>query len=87
MGDERYQLPALREEHAGSVISLARQEWPDTSAYAAAEVVYRLHRRHHVGLIVQSGDAGRVESLLGEYGSRFRQDFYARMDAPEKPTA
>lgn len=82
-----YALPASQEFYAGSVISLARQEWPDTSAYDAPEVVYRLGKRHHAGLIVRSDDQGRVESLLEEYSGRFRQDFYARLDAPDKPTA
>jgi hypothetical protein len=69
------------------VISLARQEEPDTSAYDDPEVVYRLHKHHHAGLIVRSESAGRVEELLEEYGRRFLTDFYARLDAPDKPTA
>jgi biotin carboxylase len=87
MRGEQYSLPPLREEYAGSVISLARQEWPDTAAYDAPEVVYRLHKNHHAGLIVRSGSAERVEQLLDEYGRRFLVDFYARLDAPAKPTA
>ncbi|HEY5329597.1 MAG TPA: ATPase [Acidobacteriaceae bacterium] len=84
---EEYSLPSLREDYSGSVISLARQEWPDTAAYDAPEVVYRLHKNHHAGLIVRSGSAERVEQLLDEYGRRFLVDFYARLDAPDKPTA
>jgi len=84
---EEYSLPTLREDYSGSVISLARQEWPDTAAYDAPEVVYRLHKNHHAGLIVRSESAARVEQLLNEYGQRFLVDFYARLDAPDKPTA
>jgi biotin carboxylase len=84
---EQYALPELREEYAGSVISLARQEQPDTSGYNDPEVVYRLHKHHHAGLIVRSGTAARVEALLDDYGRRFLTDFYARLDAPDKPTA
>jgi biotin carboxylase len=84
---ESYQLPELKQDYAGSVICLARQERPDTSAYDAAEVVYRMHKHHHAGLIVRSGDAVRVEQLVGEYGERFLDDFCARMDAPDKPTS
>jgi len=87
MRGEAYALPELREEYAGSVISLARQEQPDTSGYNDAEVVYRLNKHHHAGLIVRSGSAARVEELLDDYGRRFLTDFYARLDAPEKPTA
>ena len=87
MRGEAYALPRLREEYSGSVISLARQEWPDTSAYDAPEIVYRLHKNHHAGLIVRSESAARVEALLEAYGGRFVTDFYARLDAPDKPTA
>ena len=79
-----YRLPELREEYAGSVICLARQESPDSSGYDAAEVVYRLKKHHHAGLIVKSGDPERVRLLLDEYGRRFLTDFYARLDAPDK---
>jgi len=84
---ERYRLPALRKDYAGSVICLARQEQPDLSAYADPEIVYRLPKHHHAGLIVRSESAQRVESLLEGYGPRFLEDFYARMDVPDKPTS
>jgi biotin carboxylase len=84
---EQYVLPELREDYAGSVISLARQEQPDTSGYNDPEVVYRLNKHHHAGLIVRSESAARVEALLDDYGRRFLNDFYARLDAPDKPTA
>ena len=87
MRGEAYKLPPLREDYAGSVICLARQEEPDTSAFDAPEVVYRLHKHHHAGLIVQSPSAERVEGLLQEYGERFLNDFCARMDVPDKPTS
>ncbi len=84
---EMYRLPELREEYAGSVICLARQETPDTSGYDAPEVVYRLQKHHHAGLIVRSRDAARVEGLLEDYGERFLEEFCARMDVPDKPTS
>lgn len=82
-----YRLPKLTDFYAGSVISLARQQEPDTSAYNDPEIVHRLHKHHHAGLIVKSESADKVEGLLDEYGRRFLDDFYARMDAPDKPSA
>ena len=87
MEGESYAVPDRRNEYAGSVLCLARQEWPDLGAYNAPEVVYRLHKHHHAGLIVRSGTAERVKSLLEDYSRGFFQDFYARMDAPDKPTS
>lgn len=82
-----YRLPELREDYAGIVISLARQEWPDTSAYRDPEIWWRMNKRHHAGLVVASPDPGRVESLLEAYTERFYADFHATAPPPEKPTA
>jgi hypothetical protein len=85
--DRPYALPAHSDRHAGVIVSLARQEYPDISAYNDPEVVWRLSKRHHAGLIVASDDARRVEELLEGYASRFREDFLAVMPLPDRPTA
>jgi biotin carboxylase len=82
-----YTLPKLKQLYAGSVICLARQERPDTSSYNAPEVVYRLNRHHHAGLIVCANSAERVETLVHEYSDRFLEEFCAALPAPDKPTA
>src|SRR5438270_936686 len=48
-GDGSYQLPPVRGEYAGVILSLARQEEPDTSGYSDPEVVLRIKKRHHAG--------------------------------------
>ena len=81
-------LPAAgcRNDSAGLLISLARQEHPDTSAYNDPEIVWRLNdKKHHVGLIVKSPDPGRVQELIGSYVQRFRQDFFASQPPLDKP--
>jgi hypothetical protein len=80
-----YALPAHRNGYAGVLISLARQEHPNTSGYDAPEIVWRLEKRHHAGLIVASDDPTRVESLLETYLPRFQEDFMATLPVPEKP--
>jgi hypothetical protein len=82
-----YCLPKLRSDYAGSVICLAKQEQPDLSGYTAPEIVMRLKKHHHAGLLVQSPSADRVESLLEDYGPRFLEDFCASQPVPDKPTA
>jgi hypothetical protein len=86
-GNGAYQLPAMREEYAGVILSLARQEEPDTSAYDDPEVCFRIKRHHHAGLILRSSDPGRVEGLLESYSERFVRDFTAVEPPREKPTA
>lgn len=84
---ESYRLPELRHGFAGSVISLARQERPDTSAYSDAEIVQRLDRSYHAGLIVRSESAGRVQELVDGYAVRFLDEFCATAPVPDKPSA
>ena len=83
----RYELPPVRDDYAGIVISLARQEWPDTSAYDDPEVVFRLCKRHHVGLLVASHDPARVEHLLDTYARRFLEDYSATLPPPDRATS
>ena len=69
---------------AGIVLSLARQEWPDTSSYDDPEVVTRVRKRHHAGLIVAADDPRRVAALLDSYTARFRAEFHASAPPPER---
>ena len=84
---EAYTLPKLRGEYAGSVLCLARDAMPVTDRYDAPEIVYRMQKHHHAGLIVRSADAARVEALVEEYARRFAEDFLAIQPAPAKATA
>lgn len=82
-----YELPPVRNEYAGIVITLARQEWPDTSDYDDPEVVFRLRKLHHVGLLVASHDPARIEHLLDTYARRLLEDFSATLPPAERPTS
>lgn len=83
-GERPYQLPTCRKDYAGLIVSLARQEWPDTSAYNDPEVIWKMNKRSHAGLIVRSPELERVEYLLYEYTQRFYQDFFATHPAQER---
>jgi len=74
---EKYQLPRTHAGYAGIINCLAHQEWPDLSGYNDPEVVWRLNKKYHAGLIVSSPDAARIESLLTSYAERFAHDFLA----------
>lgn len=82
-----YQLPPVRKDYAGILISLARQEYPDTSAYNDPEVVWRLHKSHHAGLVIASPDLNRVRELQEQYTERYYHDFFASQPAPERKTS
>ena len=74
-----------RKEYAGIILSLAKQEYPDTSAYVEDEIIYRVKKLHHAGLIVRAPRLERVNELLDQYGHRFVEDFVAVAPPPERP--
>lgn len=86
-GKQPYALPPLRRDYAGVIVSLAKQEQPDTSAYNDPEIVYRAKKYHHAGLVVKSANPVRIRELLDSYAHRFVNDFVASEPVPDKPTA
>jgi biotin carboxylase len=84
-GAKEYQVPEHRSDYGGLIVSLAREQWPDTSAYQDPEIAWRLNKRAHVGLIVRSEQQRRVEDLLEEYTRRFAEDFSATHPMPDRP--
>jgi biotin carboxylase len=84
--EKPYRLPKLRQDYAGIIITLARQESPDTTAYDDPEIVWRLNKRHHAGLIVRSDSWQRVNTLIGNYTERFQTDFHTSMPVPDRPS-
>lgn len=74
---QEYQVPEDKGAYAGVMICLARQEWPDLSGYQDAEIVFRVHKQQHAGLIVASPQHERVEQLIRDYSQRFAYDFLA----------
>jgi biotin carboxylase len=85
-GKEAYQLPPHRREYAGVILSLARQERPDTSAYSDPEIVQHISKYHHAGLILKAASSLRLQELIASYAERFQQDFLATQPVPDKPT-
>ena len=84
---EAYVPPVPRQDYAGSVLCLAKEAEPDTSAFNAPEIVYRMKKDHHAGMIVKSENPQRVASLLEEYSHAFASQFLASMPPPDRPTA
>ena len=85
--DGSYKLPSVREGYAGVILSLARQENPNTSAYNDPEVHLRIKKHHHAGLVLRSSDPLRVPTLLESYARRFAEEFLAIAPPRDKPTA
>ena len=86
-GKQPYELPPLRQDYAGVIISLARQEVPDTSAYIDPEITQRIAKYHHAGFVLKAPSPERIQELLDSYAQRFQADFLARQPVPDKPTS
>ena len=84
-GEKPYELPSHREDYGGIIISLARQEHPDMSAYNDPDIAWRLDQLHHAGLVVTSPNHRRVQELINSYIPRFQADFHTSLPPREKP--
>jgi biotin carboxylase len=84
--NEPFILPETYEEYAGSVLCLARTAEPDTSTFDDPEIVLRVHKHHHAGLLVRSENPARVADLLALYSAGFEQQFLATLPPLEHLT-
>lgn len=81
--DQPYKLPKVNQQYAGIVVSLSRYQHPDTSSFADPEICWRMKRDWHIGLIVKSDSAHRVQELLEQYTQRIANEFHARLEPPK----
>jgi biotin carboxylase len=78
-----YAVPDSIESYAGSVLCLAQTAEPDTSAFSDPEIVMRIKKHHHAGMIVRSEAPERVGQLLEQYSEEFARRFLASMPPME----
>lgn len=78
-----YKLPKVQDKYAGIVVSLSRFEHPDTSSFTDAEIVWRMNKPWHIGLIVAADTRERVLELLDAYTHRISTEFHASAPAPD----
>jgi biotin carboxylase len=81
-----YSLPQASQDYAGSVLCLAQSAEPDTTEFNDPEIVVRIKKHHHAGLIVRSGDSKRVEELLEHCATRFSTRYLAKLPPMERLT-
>lgn len=82
---KNYRLPETKQLFGGLMVSLSRQEYPDLSGYNDSEVVWRIDKKQHAGLIVVSDDEQRTHDLMRQYQERFVNDFLAVAPPRDKP--
>jgi biotin carboxylase len=85
-GKHPYVAPAPKNDNAGILVSLSRYQRPDTSEFNDPEVAWRMEKDYHIGLVVKSSSAERVEQLLSNYAQRIAQNYLAVAPAAERAT-
>ncbi|WP_435414791.1 ATP-grasp domain-containing protein [Polaribacter aestuariivivens] len=82
--NETYKLPKIHNKYAGIVVSLSRFQHPDTSSFTDKEIVWKMDKEWHIGLIIVSDSSERVIELLDKYTHRIASEFHASIPAPDK---
>ncbi|HMN18052.1 MAG TPA: ATP-grasp domain-containing protein [Ignavibacteriaceae bacterium] len=85
-GEKPYRLPKVNNDFAAIVTSLSKQEWPDLNTYNDPEVVWRLKKEYHAGLIIKSSSKERINQLVDQYTKRFYNDFFTTAKMGERPS-
>jgi len=83
---EQYSLPQTKQDYAGSALCLAQTAEPDTTQFNEPEIVVRVKKHHHAGLIVRSADSKRVEQLLDHYATEFSNRYLAKLPPMDRLT-
>lgn len=81
---EKYKLPKVKKSYAGIVVSLSRFEHPDDTSFKEKEIVWRMRKPWHIGLIIESDTKEKVIELLEKYTQRIAKEFHASAPAQEK---
>lgn len=85
VAEKEYKLPAVKNDHAGILISLSKFQKPDHSPFDAKEISWRLTKDYHIGMILKSDDRDKIISLLDDYAQRVFNDYHASAPVPDKP--
>lgn len=75
--NQPYFIPEVKQSNAGIVVSLSRYERPDTSSFSDREIIWRMNKPWHIGLIVASNSREKILELLDGYTHRIWNEFHA----------
>ena len=82
---EKYVLPKVQKLYSGIVVSLSSHQYPNTEGFNDPEIVWRMKKEYHIGLIVQAKTQGRVLELLDDYTHRIFNGYHASAPLPTVP--
>jgi len=85
-GEGEYKYPEVKNDYAGIITSLAKQDRPDISSYNDPEIVWRLNKPYHAGFVIRSPRYHKIEQMLEDYTKRFYNDFFTTAPMKERPS-
>jgi hypothetical protein len=80
---ETYILPEVKEDYSGIVISLTKQQHPDTESFTDPEIYWRMDMENHIGFIVKSDNRARVIEILDDYAQKIYDNFHTSAPVPD----
>jgi hypothetical protein len=79
---KKYKLPKIEKIYAGIVVSLIRDFHADYSSFTDEEIVWKMDKEYHIGMIVTNKKRQRILELLDNYAAHIFQNSHA--SAPSK---
>ena len=76
---KKYSLPKKKYTPAGIIVSLSRYQHMPEQAFKDSEVVWRMNKDYHVGVIVANSDPSKVVSLLDQYAHEISVEYHASL--------
>lgn len=83
---KKYSPPEEETNYAAIITSLAKQEYPDLASYNDPEVIWRMNKPYHAGLIIKSKSEERITELIDKYTRRYYNDFFTTAPMGERPS-
>ena len=80
-----YSLSIPKKNYGGLLICLSKVKNPDLSIFSDEEVVWKIDKEYHAGIIVVSKNKKRIEELLESYSHSMERNFLATLPPKDKP--
>jgi len=81
---DKYILPKAQNQYGAIIISLAKQKTPDLSSFTDKEIVWRLDKNYHAGLILVAKEHKDLIELSNKNIERFYKDFFTTQPIQDK---
>jgi biotin carboxylase len=82
----KYTLPKAKNLDAGIIISLSKFKNPDIGQFIDDEIVWKMKKDYHIGMIVASKSQEKILNLLDSFADIIMKEYHAALPAPKSPT-